>query len=140
MVSFIQMPNLFAVKRSKPEGHTVGHYITHTIVQGVGGAVIAGATTMGSMVGVSIAAAGTRDPMVGLAGVATILGSVAGGCYSIYRLPQWTDTYFLGYESERNTTQNMICFLSKLILAGWPVGVWAGEFVAHLDGVAEEYE
>ncbi len=123
---------------AKNEGHTLGHYIVHTVVQGVGGATIAGAATLGTVAGIGLTSAAPRDPLVACAGLATILGSIGGGVYSIYRLPQWTDRYFLGYEHERNGTQNAICFLSKFFLAGWPVGVWAGEFFAHLDGVADQ--
>lgn len=131
-------PATIMTARNQPEGHTIGHYIVHTVVQGVGGVAIGGASALGTMAGIGMAAAAPREPIALMAGMATVLGSLGGGIYSMYRLPQWTDRYFLGYETERNRTQNIVCFLSKVFLAGWPVGVWAGEFVAHLDGIATE--
>jgi hypothetical protein len=134
LVMNLLQPAPIMAARNKPEGHTLGHYIVHTVVQSAGMTIIGGASTLGTMAGLGITAA-AREPLTAMAGVATIAGSILGGIYSVYRLPQWTDSGFLGYETKRNSTQNMVCFLTKPFLIP---GIWAGEFIAHLDGVAPE--
>lgn len=133
MLVLLPATHIVALK-NKREGHTLGHYIVHSVVQSIGGTAIVGASVLGTAIGGGITAS-AQDPLVAMAGIATVVGSFGGGTYSMYRLPQWTDTYFLGYETERNTTQNIICLWSKLFL--WP-GIIAGEFISHLDGIAPE--
>ncbi len=133
MLVLLPATNIVAAK-NKREGHTLGHYIVHSVVQSMAGTAIVGGSVLGTAIGGGITLS-AQDPLVAMAGIATVIGSIGGGTYSMYSLPQWTDSYVLGYETERNAKQNVICFCSKLFL--WP-GILLGEFISHLDGIEPE--
>ena len=56
------------------------------------------------------------------------MGSIAGviaGLYTIYSMPQWTDTYLLDKNTQRSRVQNMVTFISRILGGEW--GVIVGE-------------
>lgn len=60
----------------------------------------------------------------------SILVTLLGKLYAIYKTPQWTDSYLLNYQEERTTKQNIIAFLNRFFL-GWPLGIITGELMTH---------
>lgn len=140
ILSLVQMPNLMAIRNNKAEGHTMGHYIGHAIGQGTiflgsGLPLAAGLFTAAGLCGYGAA---RHNPISLLAGVAVGAAGIGTSAYMFYKAPQWTDTYLLGYTSERTTQQNIVSLASNIIIQPFPLGVWAGEFVTHLDNIVPE--
>lgn len=104
------------------------HYITHMITDAAGTiAAILGAFTMG---GITFGVATTADMKEESKAILT--GAAAGltFIYTLYKTPQWTDTYLLENNIKRTSLQNILVFLHRRILP-WPIGVILGEFFAH---------
>ena len=58
-----------------------------------------------------------------------MMSGVAGGLYTLYNMPQWTDTYILNKDTIRSRAQNIIVFISRYLLgaADPALGVFVGE-------------
>lgn len=142
-ILLVQSMPAFAEK--KDQTNTVTHYVAHTISQGLhmlGALGVGGAGTLAGL-GMLAASMDSYNPncLMAAAGLTTLFGSWAGSSYIVYKAPQWTDKYWLGYKTERTTKQNMICLASKIVANVFvPVGICAGEFISHLDGFRAETE
>lgn len=58
-----------------------------------------------------------------------VMTGLAGGLYTIYNMPQWTDTHLLNKDTIRSRAQNVIVFISRYLLAmvDPALGVFVGE-------------
>lgn len=135
IVGFAPATDLMASKSTKAEGHTMGHYIVHAIGQGVifSGSVLTIAASVMTAAGLCSYGIAKDNSVPVVVGAAAGTVGIGTGSYMFYKAPQWTDTYFLGYKSERTTKQNIVSLLSNIFIQPFPLGVWAGEFVTHLD-------
>lgn len=101
------------------------HYGTHVVTDGVAKIVasimivVGGGLTLG-------AAANDCGPLCIIPGVV----GISSGVYILYKTPQWTDTHLLNYSTERSNLQNIVTFLSRLLIL-YPVGTIAGELLTQ---------
>jgi hypothetical protein len=56
--------------------------------------------------------------------IGAAMGTLAAFC-TIYNMPQWTDTYLLGKDAIRSRAQNVIVFISRMLVPY--MGVFVGE-------------
>jgi hypothetical protein len=106
------------VKKDIAEG--LIHAVTHGI------ASVAALSMIGC--GALLDQAATKKKEIDIYGVGAITGLTAG-FYTLYNMPQWTDTYILNKDNIRSRAQNIIVFASRLLFGAInpALGVFVGE-------------
>ena len=69
---------------------------------------------------------------VQLAKNASIFALGVAGLSAFYKIPKWIDSYYLGFDTQRSTRDNIISLLSRTF-AGNVVGTFIGEYFIRME-------
>ena len=115
----------FGCTSANNKSHILRHYATHVATDAA--AQFTGAMSIAAGLVIGNAFAENRSNELA---ATSVLTGFAAALYTLYKTPQWTDTYILKYDTQRSTCQNILTCVCRILIS-FPLGTLLGELVVE---------